>query len=676
MKIAHSHYKEIVQDIRDFIEKQRENGTIVHGYFKEISPVNNHAKIELEKKIYLNKGSLILIENLLGRLIDVYGNKIIVEFKKDASRFLEKKVEIDTSRNNIILNRLEKTITKIEEEELDADSQKFLDFLVHKGNPTYKNIDFPSSSNLNESQREVVEKSLAARDFHLVMGPPGTGKTHVITNLINDSFKEDKKILITAHTNVGVDNILERIEGIDEDLILRVGPAQSIAPSVARYSIGKRREKHPLWKEVVEYENTIKMCYEDIGSRWDELRGIKSSIEQMQVERDEIKSKLEEFLEKREKFDLLAKESKPLPIKKLVDLKVKEKEISNKEITAAEYYYLALDILAFKILEKDLPKGEDYYQLEEDIQEMHANKSKKRISGIIRRKSYQEYLDDLKKMEKSYNEMTESYNRYWRIRDPVEVRYKKLYSDREGKPDEDAVKCELDMLDVHQEYLELKKNELTNQIEYNKDKLIYECYIHFLESVDYSKKTEEEKIKSLNTQIHLLVTEKDRLIGEIRNIKNTISKRQEEQLELILSIEREILDNSQIIATTVISSAQYLLDEEKFDLMLMDEASQVATYMSLMTLLKCKKFILVGDHKQLQPIPEEKLKSDLNLSIFNRLISLYPENYTFLDTQYRMNQEIAELSSELFYEGKLKTHPPIVDQTLNLNIESQLKRIN
>lgn len=189
MKITHSHYKEIVYDIRDFIEKQRENDTIIQGYFKEISPINNHAKIELDKKIYLNKGSLILIENLLGRLIDVYGNKITVEFKKDVSRFLRKKVKIDTSRNNIILNRLEKTITKIEDEELDEHSQKFLDFLVHKGNPTYKNIDFYSSSHLNESQREAVEKSMAARDFHLVMGPPGTGKTHVIKNLINDSFK-------------------------------------------------------------------------------------------------------------------------------------------------------------------------------------------------------------------------------------------------------------------------------------------------------------------------------------------------------------------------------------------------------------------------------------------------------------------------------------------------------
>jgi len=474
---------------------------------------------------------------------------------------------------------------------------------------------------------------------------------------------------------VGVDNILERIEGIDEDLILRVGPAQSIAPSVVRYSIGKRREQHPLWNEVIEHENTIKKCYEDIENRGDELRGIQNNIKQIQIERDEIESKLKEFQEKKEKFDLLTKESKPLPIKKLVDLKVKEKEISNKEITASQYYSLAIDILEFKVLEKDLPKGEDYYQLEEDIQEMYNNKSKERISGFLRRKDYQKYLDDLKKMETSYNEMTESYNQYWKIRDPVEVKYKKLYSDREGKPDEDAVKCELNILNVHQEYLELKKDELTNKIEYNKDKLIYDSYVHYLESIDYSKQTQEGKIKSLNTQIHLLVTEKDRLISEIRNIKNTISKHQEEQLEIILSIEREILDNAQIIATTVISSAQYLLDEEKFDLMLMDEASQVATYMSLMTLLKCKKFILVGDHKQLQPIPEEKLKSDLNLSIFNRLISLYPENYTFLDTQYRMNQEIAELSSELFYEGKLKTHPSISAQTLNLDIESNLKEL-
>jgi len=163
---------------------------------------------------------------------------------------------------------------------------------------------------------------------------------------------------------------------------------------------------------------------------------------------------LKEFQEKKEKFDLLTKESKPLPIKKLVDLKVKEKEISNKEITASQYYSLAIDILEFKVLEKDLPKGEDYYQLEEDIQEMYNNKSKERISGFLRRKDYQKYLDDLKKMETSYNEMTESYNQYWKIRDPVEVKYKKLYSDREGKPDEDAVKCELNILNVHQEYLE------------------------------------------------------------------------------------------------------------------------------------------------------------------------------------------------------------------------------
>ena len=36
----------------------------------------------------------------------------------------------------------------------------------------------------------------------------------------------------------------------------------------------------------------------------------------------------------------------------------------------------------------------------------------------------------------------------------------------------------------------------------------------------------------------------------------------------------------------------------------MDESSQVASYISLLPLLKGNKFILVGDDKQLQPIEE------------------------------------------------------------------------
>ena len=126
---------------------------------------------------------------------------------------------------------------------------------------------------------------------------------------------------------------------------------------------------------------------------------------------------------------------------------------------------------------------------------------------------------------------------------------------------------------------------------------------------------------------------------------------------------------------TVISAAHPLLKETFFDWVVMDEASQVASYMSLIPLLKTKRFVLVGDNKQLQPIEESKLSNHLNLSIFNRLLNNFPRNSTFLDTQYRMNEEIANVASELFYNGKLKTFPKISHQMLDCNPSGEVNQI-
>ncbi len=107
------------------------------------------------------------------------------------------------------------------------------------------------------------------------------------------------------------------------------------------------------------------------------------------------------------------------------------------------------------------------------------------------------------------------------------------------------------------------------------------------------------------------------------------------------------------------------MKEEFFDWVVMDEASQVASYISLRPLLKTKRFVLVGDNKQLQPIEESLLSDHLNLSIFNRLLTNFPNNSTFLETQYRMHVDIANVASELFYEGNLKTFHNISQQTLD-----------
>ena len=70
----------------------------------------------------------------------------------------------------------------------------------------------------------------------------------------------------------------------------------------------------------------------------------------------------------------------------------------------------------------------------------------------------------------------------------------------------------------------------------------------------------------------------------------------------------------------------------------------------------CKHLTLIGDQKQLGPViihPQAK-KFGMNISLFERMIKLYPQLYTMLTIQYRMHPEIIKFPSEQFYENKIE----------------------
>jgi superfamily II DNA or RNA helicase len=65
-----------------------------------------------------------------------------------------------------------------------------------------------------ESQAIAVRKALAVSQeemFFLIHGPPGTGKTTVITEIVRHLAEMDKRVLITSHTNVAVNNVMENL---------------------------------------------------------------------------------------------------------------------------------------------------------------------------------------------------------------------------------------------------------------------------------------------------------------------------------------------------------------------------------------------------------------------------------------------------------------------------------
>jgi DNA replication ATP-dependent helicase Dna2 len=64
---------------------------------------------------------------------------------------------------------------------------------------------------LNKPQQRAVLAALASKDYSLLKGLPGTGKTQTLVALIRLFLLLKKSILITSHTHSAVDNLLVRL---------------------------------------------------------------------------------------------------------------------------------------------------------------------------------------------------------------------------------------------------------------------------------------------------------------------------------------------------------------------------------------------------------------------------------------------------------------------------------
>lgn len=79
------------------------------------------------------------------------------------------------------------------------------------------------STTLNVNQRHAVDHILAAHDYALVLGMPGTGKTTTIAETIRVLVGMGKTVLLTSYTHSAVDSILLKLKSNADFSILRLG---------------------------------------------------------------------------------------------------------------------------------------------------------------------------------------------------------------------------------------------------------------------------------------------------------------------------------------------------------------------------------------------------------------------------------------------------------------------
>ncbi|ESA44185.1 DNA-binding protein SMUBP-2, variant [Neurospora crassa OR74A] len=101
--------------------------------------------------------------------------------------------------------------------------------------PEVGNIDWVDPT-LNDSQKDAIRFALASREIALIHGPPGTGKTHTLIELILQLLRRDLRILVCGPSNISVDNIVERLSP-HKLPILRLGHPARLLPSVLSHSL-------------------------------------------------------------------------------------------------------------------------------------------------------------------------------------------------------------------------------------------------------------------------------------------------------------------------------------------------------------------------------------------------------------------------------------------------------
>ena len=124
----------------------------------------------------------------------------------------------------------------------------------------------------------------------------------------------------------------------------------------------------------------------------------------------------------------------------------------------------------------------------------------------------------------------------------------------------------------------------------------------------------------------------------------------------------DLVESASVVGATCIATTFPILKNAKFDIVILDECSQMPEPLSLLPTSRFGSvgFVLVGDPLQLPPQLRTKPKNDesdtdgLGLALFSRLTQLGTGSEPILlRTQYRLHPLLSSLPNELFYHKKL-----------------------
>jgi hypothetical protein len=183
--------------------------------------------------------------------------RVVVVVDGDVEPLVEGRVHLDREAPEATFDRGDRAIAAARAAKAGSDLARLREVLLGVAAARFDEATPPAaagvggslsrgSDELHPAQRAAVERALRARDVALIHGPPGTGKTHTLVEVIRLAVARGERVLATAASNTAVDNLAERL--VEAGLsVVRLGHPARISAAIERSSLDALLEASEAW---------------------------------------------------------------------------------------------------------------------------------------------------------------------------------------------------------------------------------------------------------------------------------------------------------------------------------------------------------------------------------------------------------------------------------------------
>lgn len=532
------------------------------------------------------------------------------------------------------LNRQRKALEKLFQEE--TANRNLKDIIMGEyefPQTTQRNLTIEKAYGLfgtNMRQKEAYLGALNSDDIYLIQGPPGTGKTTIITEIVKYVIGCNMKVLVSSETNIAVDNVLERVQYMEQVVPIRLGRAERVGDECLRFM--PENIVRSLLSDSREYIED----YENSGLNLDSLIKVKELEWAKKIQQTEQEIiKLQAQLPVSEDYELLHG---------MIDMFENLAYEVNKLYNELQIEYK--DFMFLRNLQRKLQQEKNEIDALLGTFSSGVMASGYKAADELSVSTLPQYQERAKELELQIDPVLEKLgkNTYEQKKGSYQRRLRKFEREK-GKLEKIIQPTNSFFSTLH-----VIKNAIADILLLQEQKRKYQQSL--VDEIQEAKAEYHHKQELWNISADIR--------AEWLGIMDHTETRE--------SIKRIYRRKTNVIFATcsgISNPDDKSFATMEYDYVIIDEAAKCNMLDLLIPLVMGKKIILVGDHKQLYPmieiddIQDELTKEQISILkehiLFKRLYEerVPGEFKIMLNRQYRMQKDISEFVSENFYDGSL-----------------------